>query len=173
MNIEPSLEHLLKRQDPFICLLKGEWGVGKTYFIKKFIRDYHDIIAKQSYSYVSLFGISSSADLMHAIYLNTVPTRTLGTSLTEALSRSSSEEAIDRSGRCRLGEATFAGMGGKEEDAPITAIRDAAIRPPEFDLSHWPNQGPNVISSFRITLRVSSRTRAKSNPEGASSPLCT
>jgi hypothetical protein len=22
------------------------------------------------------------------------------------------------SGRCRLGEATFAGMGGKEEDAP-------------------------------------------------------
>ena len=86
MNIEPSLEHLLKRQDPFICLLKGEWGVGKTYFIKKFIRDYHDIIAKQSYSYVSLFGISSSADLMHAIYLNTVPTRTLGTSLTEALS---------------------------------------------------------------------------------------
>jgi hypothetical protein len=27
------------------------------------------------------------------------------------------------SGRCRLGEATFAGMGGKEEDAPIPAIR--------------------------------------------------
>jgi hypothetical protein len=25
-------------------------------------------------------------------------------------------------GRCRLGEATFAGMGGKEEDAPFTAI---------------------------------------------------
>ena len=24
------------------------------------------------------------------------------------------------SGRCRLGEATFAGMGGKEEDAPIS-----------------------------------------------------
>jgi hypothetical protein len=96
MNIEPTLEHLLKRQDPFICLLKGEWGVGKTYFIKKFSRDYHDLIAKQSYSYVSLFGISTSADLMQAIYLNTVPTRTLGASLTEALSGSSSEEAIDR-----------------------------------------------------------------------------
>jgi hypothetical protein len=27
------------------------------------------------------------------------------------------------SGRCRLGEATFAGMGGKEEDAPPPAIR--------------------------------------------------
>jgi hypothetical protein len=96
MNIEPTLEHLLKRQDPFICLVKGEWGVGKTYFIKKFIRDHYDIIAKQSYSYISLFGISTSADLMQAIYLNTVPTKTTGTPLTEALSRSSSEEAIDR-----------------------------------------------------------------------------
>jgi hypothetical protein len=27
------------------------------------------------------------------------------------------------SGGCRLGKATFAGMGGKEKDAPIPAIR--------------------------------------------------
>jgi hypothetical protein len=27
------------------------------------------------------------------------------------------------SGRCRLDEATFAGMSGKEEDAPITATQ--------------------------------------------------
>jgi hypothetical protein len=27
------------------------------------------------------------------------------------------------SGRCRLGEATFAGMGGKEQDAPKAVIR--------------------------------------------------
>jgi hypothetical protein len=27
------------------------------------------------------------------------------------------------SGRCRLGEATFAAMGRKEEDAPIPAVR--------------------------------------------------
>jgi hypothetical protein len=31
------------------------------------------------------------------------------------------------SGRCRLGEATFAGMGGNEEDAPITAIRPVRL----------------------------------------------
>jgi hypothetical protein len=30
------------------------------------------------------------------------------------------------SGRCRLGEATFAGMGGKEEDAPVPDFRWAA-----------------------------------------------
>ena len=27
------------------------------------------------------------------------------------------------SGRCRLGEATFPGMGGKEEDAPKAVVR--------------------------------------------------
>jgi Cdc6-like AAA superfamily ATPase len=96
VNIEPTLEHLLKRPDPFICLVKGEWGVGKTHFIKKFIRDHHASIAKQSYSYVSLFGIANAGDLMHAIYLNTVPTKTLGSSLADAFSRSSSDEAIDR-----------------------------------------------------------------------------
>ncbi len=31
------------------------------------------------------------------------------------------------SGRRRLGEATFTGIGGKEEDAPTTAIRETAI----------------------------------------------
>jgi hypothetical protein len=31
------------------------------------------------------------------------------------------------SGRCRLGEATFAGMGGKEEDAPKAVIRATAV----------------------------------------------
>jgi hypothetical protein len=31
------------------------------------------------------------------------------------------------SGRCRLGEATFAGIGGKEEDAPIPAVRRTAM----------------------------------------------
>jgi hypothetical protein len=31
------------------------------------------------------------------------------------------------SGRCRLAEATFTGMRGKEEDAPIPAVRGAAV----------------------------------------------
>jgi hypothetical protein len=89
VDIEPTLVHLLTRHDPFICLVKGQWGVGKTYFIKKFIREHHTSIAKQSYSYVSLFGIGSISELMQSIYLNTVPARTLGTSLTEAFTRPS------------------------------------------------------------------------------------
>lgn len=32
------------------------------------------------------------------------------------------------SGRCRLAEATFAGVGGKEEDAPRTVARGTAMK---------------------------------------------
>ena len=39
------------------------------------------------------------------------------------------------SGRCRLAEATFAGMRGKEEDAPISDLRRSTIGRPESTLS--------------------------------------
>jgi hypothetical protein len=42
------------------------------------------------------------------------------------------------SGRCRLGEATFAGMGGKEEDAPIPAARPLTIGRPKSTQSGPP-----------------------------------
>ena len=35
------------------------------------------------------------------------------------------------SGRCRFGEATFAGAVANQKDAPTPAVRGAAIEPPE------------------------------------------
>jgi hypothetical protein len=43
-----------------------------------------------------------------------------------AMTVSGHEDAFPRPrlrARCRLGEPTFAGMGGKEEDAPIPTVR--------------------------------------------------
>lgn len=40
---------------------------------------------------------------------------------------------------CRLGKATFGGTHGNEKNAPIPAVRRAAIEPPEpTQLRHWP-----------------------------------
>jgi hypothetical protein len=91
MNIEPTLKYLLTRSDPFICLVKGQWGVGKTYFIKKFIRDNRAIIVKSNFAYISLFGVSSIEELTQAIFVNSVSTKTLDTTLSDALS---SDEAL-------------------------------------------------------------------------------
>jgi hypothetical protein len=54
----------LSRPDPFICLIKGQWGVGKTFFIRKFVREHRAEIVKTNFSYVSLFGIASIDELM-------------------------------------------------------------------------------------------------------------
>jgi Cdc6-like AAA superfamily ATPase len=91
MNIEPTLKYLLTRPDPFICLVKGQWGVGKTYFIKKFIRENRAVIAKSNFAYVSLFGISNIEELVQAIFVNSISTKTLDTTLSDALS---SDEAL-------------------------------------------------------------------------------
>jgi hypothetical protein len=57
------------------------------------------------------------------------------------------------SGRCRLGEATFAGMGGKEEDAPIPAFRGGTIEPPESTLNrHSCLRQPMVGSTRKRTF---------------------
>ena len=39
-----------------------------------------------------------------------------------------------------MGEPTFAGMGSKEEDAPIPAVRGTAIEPPESTQSATPDR---------------------------------
>jgi hypothetical protein len=91
MNIEPTLKYLLTRPDPFICLVKGQWGVGKTYFIKKFIRESRAAIAKSNFAYVSLFGVSNIEELVQAIFVNSISTKTLDTTLSDALS---SDEAL-------------------------------------------------------------------------------
>src|SRR5215472_15799738 len=86
MNIEPTLKYLRSRPDPFICLIKGQWGIGKTFFIRKFVREHRAEFAKTNFSYVSLFGIASIDELIQAIYVNSVSTKTLDTTLSDAIS---------------------------------------------------------------------------------------
>lgn len=71
MNID-ELSERLTTEYPIIyksILVNGDWGIGKTYFIKQFLKD-------KDHMYVSLFGINSFEDFKNQIYseLN----RTLG-----------------------------------------------------------------------------------------------
>src|SRR5262245_42225598 len=91
MNIEPTLKYLLTSPDPFICLIKGQWGVGKRYFVKEFVRKNCSKIANLNFSYVSLFRISSIGELVQAIFVNSVSTKTLDTTFSGIVSPSSDE----------------------------------------------------------------------------------
>lgn len=38
-QIKESLKKLLEEKNPFISMLSGEWGIGKTYFWKKLVKE--------------------------------------------------------------------------------------------------------------------------------------
>jgi len=60
------------------------------------------------------------------------------------------EDAFPRprlSARCRFGEATFAAMGPKEEDAPIPDLRVITIRPQGPTFNGHSAQRQRVIGS--------------------------
>ena len=59
MSIDSALQQILASPDPFICLVKGEWGVGKTFYMKDFINKNSQILNRKYLGYVSLFGIDS------------------------------------------------------------------------------------------------------------------
>jgi len=55
----------------FAILLKGEWGCGKTYFIKKLISKYsrkEQKIQRNEIIYLSLFGISNTSEIDERLY---------------------------------------------------------------------------------------------------------
>lgn len=69
-NVKYGLENYLRDVDPqYAVLLTGEWGCGKTYFVKKWLEDLEQ--RKEDYSvtpiYISLFGISSIPALIEKV----------------------------------------------------------------------------------------------------------
>lgn len=56
-----------------VLVLKGDWGVGKTYFWKQWVRQNKNNISKSRYAYVSLFGINSLDDLKNQIHVSAKP----------------------------------------------------------------------------------------------------
>lgn len=57
-------------------VIKGAWGVGKTYFWKSLLADYREVAYPRKYAYVSLFGLSTADQVREAIL---VMTRSLDT----------------------------------------------------------------------------------------------
>lgn len=82
--IKERLDSFLESDDDRICIIRGDWGVGKTFFWKHFFgSDDSKMVSNQAwnktvsqynnYSYVSLFGISNSDELRSAVFNNSEP----------------------------------------------------------------------------------------------------
>jgi hypothetical protein len=68
--VQRIADRFLKDPSPSVLVIRGKWGVGKTYFWKSFIAAHRTDSSRSRYSYVSLFGLSSIKDLQLATYVN-------------------------------------------------------------------------------------------------------
>ena len=87
-HIESYLKEFITMDKPqYAVMLKGDWGSGKTYFIKNFIENDKN----NKYVYVSLFGLKSTEAIDEAIFdelhpvLSSAPVKVLNTVFKSAL----------------------------------------------------------------------------------------
>lgn len=72
-RLKDALTKFLASDQPGVFALKGAWGVGKTFFWHQFAKGAKPAKNCRAYSYVSLFGISTVAELRRAIFARQTP----------------------------------------------------------------------------------------------------
>ena len=74
-NLIIKIIHLLSQKRDGLILLDGNWGTGKTHFIRKKFPEYYD---KNIFYYISLLGIKSLSDfkakIIDCYYLQDIQT---------------------------------------------------------------------------------------------------
>jgi len=82
--IKSQIDKFLGSETPEVMVIKGKWGVGKTYSWNKFLLEAknNNRIKLKKYSYVSLFGINSLDAFKYAIFENVVDQKLIGTEAT-------------------------------------------------------------------------------------------
>ncbi|MCE9602324.1 MAG: hypothetical protein K8S21_08990 [Gemmatimonadetes bacterium] len=88
--VEKALTAFVHTTDGITLALKGPWGRGKTFYWDRFMRAQAAASPTQGYAYVSLFGLTSVAEMKRAVAVNA---RALGT-LADEHARTYLEEAL-------------------------------------------------------------------------------
>src|SRR5690606_24087745 len=69
-SIKESLLKFLEDETFRVAVIKGEWGIGKTFFWKNFFSEFKEELTFRAYSYVSLFGVHDIADVKRQVFSN-------------------------------------------------------------------------------------------------------
>ena len=69
-HIESSILSFLQHSEANVLVLKGAWGVGKTFFWNNIVESKKEHINQKKYSYVSLFGLKGIEELQASIFYN-------------------------------------------------------------------------------------------------------
>jgi hypothetical protein len=99
--IKDQIFQFLSSDQPEVMAIKGEWGVGKTFSWKKFLKEAssENKINLERYSYVSLFGINSLEAFKYTIFENVIKREIVGTEASIETFKNNTASLIESFGR--------------------------------------------------------------------------
>ncbi len=148
-TVQSVVRKFIASANPEVLVLKGPWGVGKTHAWKMLVETFKDESNLHDYSYVSLFGIGSLAELRLAIYVKTRSVKTLGQPMTVA---SVNENWLDYA---KSGTKALRQFASRGKDIPI--IKNITVG---FDAV-----APHLISGTLVCLDDFERLSGRLSPE--------
>jgi hypothetical protein len=72
-NIEGNVVSFLKHDEKKVLVIKGKWGVGKTFKWNEIVSANSKSLAFSNYSYISLFGLDGLKELQSGVFYNARP----------------------------------------------------------------------------------------------------
>jgi hypothetical protein len=67
VEMQQVLDEFFRTETRKVIAIKGKWGVGKTYFWKKYLKEHNNQLKYRAASYVSLFGLDSLKEIKQTI----------------------------------------------------------------------------------------------------------
>lgn len=99
--IKSQISQFLASDQAEVMAIKGEWGIGKTYSWKKFLKEAkeNNKISLKRYSYVSLFGINSLESFKYSIFENSIKSEIIGEEANFKTFKENAKGLLDSIGR--------------------------------------------------------------------------
>ncbi|MCG9563530.1 KAP family NTPase [Vibrio chagasii] len=69
-NFEENVVSFLKHKEKKVLVIKGKWGVGKTFKWNEIVNKHFSSLNFSNYSYVSLFGLDGLKELQSGVFYN-------------------------------------------------------------------------------------------------------
>lgn len=69
-NFEENVVSFLKHKEKKVLVIKGKWGVGKTFKWNDIVDKHFSSLEFSNYSYVSLFGLDGLKELQSGVFYN-------------------------------------------------------------------------------------------------------
>lgn len=99
--IKDQIFQFLSSGQPEVMAIKGEWGVGKTFSWKKFLKEAcaENKMNFERYSYVSLFGINSLEAFKYTIFENVIKKEIVGADASLETFKNNTTSLVESFGR--------------------------------------------------------------------------